>query len=40
MMVGPRGAGVRSMAKELEKYYGWRFVDFNQIVKDKLAEIM
>lgn len=40
MILGPKGAGVRSQARNLNSHYGWRMVDFNQIVKDKLAEIM
>lgn len=40
MMLGPQGAGVRSQAKNLNEHYGWRLVDFNQIIRDKLAEIM
>ena len=31
-MLGPRGVGVRSQAERLEQLYGWRVVDFKQIV--------
>ena len=40
MMFGPRGIGVKSQAERLEKLYGWRVVDFKQIVQNKLREIM
>ena len=40
LMVGPRGAGIRTQAEKLKEFYGWRVVDFLQIVKDKLNEIM
>jgi len=29
LLLGPRGAGVRSQAKALNDHYGWRLVDFN-----------
>ena len=40
MMVGPRGIGVHTQADRLEQFYGWRVVDFQQIVQDKLSEIL
>lgn len=40
MILGPKGAGVKSQATALNQHYGWRLVDFNQIVKDKLSDIM
>ena len=40
MMIGPRGIGCRTQAAKLEQLYGWRVVDFKQIVQDKLREIM
>lgn len=40
MMVGPRGIGVHTQADRLEQFYGWRVVDFHQIVQDKLSEIL
>ena len=40
LIQGPRGSGVKTQAKKLEDFYGWRVVDFVQIVQDKLAEIM
>ena len=40
MLLGPRGAGVRTQARKLHEQYGWRLVDFNQIVKNKLAGIL
>lgn len=40
LLVGPRGAGVSSQAVAMNQHYGWRLVDFNKIVRDKLAEIM
>lgn len=32
MMMGPRGIGVRSQAEKLEELYGWRVIDFKQII--------
>ena len=29
MILGPKGSGVRTQARLLEKHYGWRLVDFN-----------
>jgi hypothetical protein len=40
MMLGPRGSGVRAQAARLEQFYGWRVVDFMQVVQDKLREIL
>lgn len=40
MMLGPRGCGVRSHAAKLEQFYGWKVVDFMQVVQDKLREIL
>lgn len=40
LILGPRGAGVKQQAQNLNDKYGWRVVDFNKIVRDKLAEIM
>ena len=40
MMIGPRGIGVKSQAEKLEELYGWRVIDFQQIVQNKLREIM
>jgi hypothetical protein len=40
MMFGPRRAGVLAQAKNLSELYGWRIVDFHQIVQEKLAAII
>ena len=32
LLMGARGAGVRTQAEKLEEFYGWRVVDFMQIV--------
>lgn len=40
LLVGPAGSGVHSQAKFLNDHYGWRIVDFNKIVKEKLAKIL
>jgi len=40
MMLGPRGSGVKAQAARLEQFYGWRVVDFMQVVQDKLREIL
>lgn len=39
-MMGPRGIGVKSQAEKLESLYGWRVIDFKQIVQEKLREIL
>ena len=39
-MIGPRGIGVKSQAEKLEELYGWRVIDFKQIVQNKLREII
>ena len=39
LMTGPRGAGVETQAKELERFYGWRVIDFQAVVQAKLAEL-
>ena len=39
-MLGPRGVGVRAQAERLEQLYGWRVVDFKQIVQEKLRDIL
>jgi hypothetical protein len=40
LILGPRGAGVRTQARLLNQKYGWRLVDFNLIVRNKLQEIL
>ena len=40
MVLGPRGSGVKTQSKMLEAKYGWKVVDFNMIVQDKLREII
>lgn len=39
-MLGPRGVGIRTQAERLEQLYGWRVVDFKQIVQEKLRDIL
>ncbi len=39
-MLGPNGAGVPEQAQLLEQQYGWRLVDFQLIVRRKLADIL
>lgn len=40
MVLGPRSAGVNTQAQKLEELYGWRVVNFVEIVRNKLAQIM
>ena len=40
LILGPKGAGVKSQARKMNERYGWRIVDFNEIVREKLADIM
>ena len=40
LILGPIGAGVKTQTRAMNELYGWRIVDFNKIVRDKLAEIM
>ena len=40
LMMGPKGVGTHTQARKLEDLYNWRTIDFNQIVKSKLNEIM
>lgn len=40
MMVGPKGIGVKTQAEKLEQQYGWKIVNYPQIVKDKLSVIL
>lgn len=39
MMVGPKGIGVHTQARKLQEYYGWKVVDYQKIVRDKLNDI-
>lgn len=40
LVVGPRGSGTNTQAKNLEELYGWRIVDFTEIVRNKMMEIL
>lgn len=40
LMLGPRGAGLHTQAAALFDTYGWRIVDFKQVVREKLEELM
>jgi len=40
LMLGPKGAGVHTQAKMLEEEYGWRVVDYLEVVQTKLREII
>ena len=40
LMLGPKGVGLHTQASALSDTYGWRIVDFKQVVRDKLEELM
>ena len=40
LLLGPRGSGVHTQAKALEEFYGWRVVDYLEIVQNKLRELL
>ena len=40
LMLGPKGVGQHTQAAALSETYGWRIVDFKQVVRDKLEELM
>jgi hypothetical protein len=39
-MLGPTGAGKHTQAQRLSETYGWKIVDFKQLVRSKLEEMM
>lgn len=40
LMLGPRGAGRHTQAKLLSETYGWKVVDFKELVRNTLEELM
>lgn len=40
LMIGPKGSGKHVQAKLLSEIYGWKIVDFKEIVKQKLDELI
>ena len=40
LMLGPRGSGKHQQARLLSDTYGWTIVDFKQIVKSKIEELI
>ena len=40
LMLGPRGAGRHTQAKLLSETYGWKIVDFKELVKNTLEELI
>jgi adenylate kinase family enzyme/YHS domain-containing protein len=40
LMLGPKGSGKHEQAKLLSETYGWKVVDFRQLIRSKLEEIM
>jgi hypothetical protein len=40
MMVGPRGIGVHTQAAVLNELYGLQVVDYQELVKRRLGEIL
>jgi len=39
-MCGPRGIGVHTQAKKLQEIYGWKVVDYQLLVKERLEKII
>lgn len=39
LLQGPSGSGKKSQAKKLADKYGWKIIDFKQLVKDKVVEL-
>ena len=40
MMVGPQGIGVHTQAEKMSAAYGWKVVDYQQVVRERLASIL
>lgn len=40
LMLGPKGVGRHTQARMLSDTYGWRIVDFKQLVQSRLEEMM
>jgi hypothetical protein len=40
MMMGPKGIGIHTQAERLNLKYGWKIIDYPQLVRDRLAMIL
>lgn len=40
MIVGPRGIGVHTQSANLSKLYGWKVIDYQQMVKQRLSQLL
>jgi len=40
LMLGPKGAGKHTQAKLLNETYGWKIVDFKELVRSRVEELM
>lgn len=40
LLLGPKGVGVKTQAKRLQDFYGWRVVNFLDIVQKKLSQLI
>ena len=40
LMLGPKGVGKHTQAEMLSNIYGWRIVDYKQLVRTKMEELM
>jgi hypothetical protein len=40
LLLGPKGVGRHTQAQLLNELYGWKVVDFQKVVKDKLETLM
>jgi len=40
LMIGPKGSGVHTQARILQEKYGWKVVNFPDIVKSKIDTIL
>jgi hypothetical protein len=40
LMVGPKGIGLHTQADLLKKKYGWRVIDYRDLVKSRMQKIL
>jgi hypothetical protein len=40
LMLGPKGSGKHTQAQYLSDIYGWTIIDYKELVRNKLEELM